>query len=251
MEDLFSQGGDLRNLRFGTVRSHVQVAWTPPTETNFGPMFVECFEKLTAQRNQLWDKRIPEMVQAYFEDLRLVLYKLRTVSRDDAVVWLAVSTSAYAGIEIPTDEILAFIAEQVGWNTRGVFLLRRLRSSGQHQNELASSGKMKSDPHRERFTRPRCEFTSRDTRPFRGRGRGAYAGPVTAERRRRTASVGLPRWGCAQRVQEWNVPKCHKMSHPGTTGGAGPRLRGGTLTRRYAASLSQGARGTRKQEKDN
>ncbi len=140
---------ELRALRHRTVRSHVQASWKPPVETDFGPAFLECHEAIRANRANLWDKRIPEMVQAYFEDLRLVLEALRLAARADAVVWLVVSTSAYGGVEVPVDLIVAQVGDQVGWNLREIHLLRRHRSSGQHQAKLSSTGKEHASPLRE------------------------------------------------------------------------------------------------------
>ena len=140
---------DLRELRHRTVRSHVQASWKLPVESDFGPMFLECHEAIKAKRARLWDKRIPEMVQGYFEDIRVVLGALRSVARPDAVVWLVVSTSAYAGVEIPVDLIVAHLGTQVGWSLREVRVLRHLRSSGQHQNKLSSTGREYANPLRE------------------------------------------------------------------------------------------------------
>ena len=89
------------------------------------------------------------MIQAYFEDLRTVLRRLRLLARPDAVVWLVASTSAYAGVQVPVDLIIAHIGGQVGWNLREVRVLRHLRSSGQHQKGLASTGDVSASPLRE------------------------------------------------------------------------------------------------------
>ena len=72
------------------------------------------------------------MVQAYFEDMRGVLSRLRTCASSKAKIWLVVSTSAYAGIEIPVDLILAQIGESVGWFQQEIATIRSLRGSGQH-----------------------------------------------------------------------------------------------------------------------
>ena len=139
----------LRQLRLQTVRSHVQASWRRPVESDFGPLFVECYEAIRAETERLWDKRIPSMIQAYFEDLRSVLRSLRSLARPDAAVWLVVSTSAYAGVSVPVDLISAHIGTQVGWVIREVNVLRHLRSSGQHQRRLSSMGNQTVTPLRE------------------------------------------------------------------------------------------------------
>jgi hypothetical protein len=51
---------------------------------------------------------------------------------EDSSVWLVVSTSAYGGIEVPVDLILAEIAQRNGWFLREIGVLRYLRSSSQY-----------------------------------------------------------------------------------------------------------------------
>jgi len=119
-------------LRFKTVRSHIQVKWESPTVSTFGTRYQEAIEQISQRSSLLWNKRIPQMIQAYFEDMREVLIKLKERAKVNARVWIIVSTSAYAGIEIPVDLIIADIGFQVGWFLQEVGVIRYLRSSGQH-----------------------------------------------------------------------------------------------------------------------
>lgn len=72
------------------------------------------------------------MVQAYFEDMERLLSALSTRANPNALLKIAVSTSAYAGVVVPVDFILAEIAEKVGWELKDVEVVRRLRSSAQN-----------------------------------------------------------------------------------------------------------------------
>ena len=119
-------------LRLKTVRSHVQANWTPPLKTHFGHIFDSMFQQVTKRVDHLWDKRIPVMIQAYFEDMAQILRNLKACALADATIWLVVSTSAYAGIEIPVDLILAELAQREGWYLNEVAVLRYLRAAGQH-----------------------------------------------------------------------------------------------------------------------
>lgn len=131
----------LRSLRTRTVRSHVQASWEQPRHKKFGRAFQATFPKLLAARDDLWDWRLPEMVQAYFEDLRSIVRELARLAAAGAHAWVVVATSAYAGIEVPADKILCEIARANGWGHAEVHELRRLRSSGQHtQRQSGSSG---------------------------------------------------------------------------------------------------------------
>lgn len=135
----------LMNIRLRTVRSHVQASWERPKKDNFGILYNDCIGKIRENANDLWDRRIPTMVQAYFEDMEVILRGLRLRAHDNASMWLVVSTSAYAGVEVPVDLILAEIGQRAGWFLREVGVLRYLRSSSQHYKK----GENKSVPLRE------------------------------------------------------------------------------------------------------
>jgi hypothetical protein len=122
----------LMRVRLKTVRSHVQASWEHPKRVKFGILYRQCITRIRERIDDLWDRRLPSMVQAYFEDMETVLRGLRNRARKDASVWLVVSTSAYAAVEVPVDLILAEIGQQTGWYLREVGVLRYLRSSSQH-----------------------------------------------------------------------------------------------------------------------
>lgn len=142
---------ELRQIRLRSIRSHVQASWPRPTETDFGSLFENCWQEIRERKDLLWDQRLPVMVQAYFQDMRSVLRKLRRHAKQGASVWLVVSTSAYAGVEIPVDLIIADLGSQSGWHLRDVHVLRQLRSSGQHwsSQEGISADDRRKPPLRE------------------------------------------------------------------------------------------------------
>jgi DNA modification methylase len=136
----------LRALRLRTIRSHVQVRWKDPTANDFGAHYTDSMAAILPHSRQLWNSRIPLMIQAYFEDMRRVLQNLRSVAHKHASVWIVVSTSSYAGIEIPVDLILADIGSSCGWYLREVQVLRYLnRLACQQWSELAE--KKAGGPH--------------------------------------------------------------------------------------------------------
>lgn len=137
----------LMDIRLRTVRSHVQANWKAPTRDKFGALYRNCIAELR-DATGLWDPRIPKMVQAYFEDMETVLRHLRARALDSASVWIVVSTSAYGGVHIPVDLIIAEIGERTGWLLREVGVLRHLRSSSQHVKHVDDVAR-KSVPLRE------------------------------------------------------------------------------------------------------
>lgn len=117
----------LYQLRLNTVRSHVQALWTTPTVNNFGAEYAKVMEHLLDHQDLLMSKRIPMMVQAYFEDMKDILESLFRKMRNNGQVWIVVSTSAYAGMEIPVDTIIGYIGTTAGFKLKGIEKLRDIR----------------------------------------------------------------------------------------------------------------------------
>jgi hypothetical protein len=115
---------DLRNLRFKTLRSHVEIKLQKVKNSNFGLIYQEVFRKIEIQKDLFWDKQIPLMIEAYFEDMKKILVNLLPHTCPGSQAWLIVSNSAYNGIEIPVDLILADIGCQIGWNLHEIEVLR-------------------------------------------------------------------------------------------------------------------------------
>lgn len=138
----------LMKVRLETIRSHVQAKWKHPVKNEFGTLYQDCIYNIQEHIEDLWDPRIPKMIQAYFEDMETILVGLRRKAVDNASVWLVVSTSAYAGVEVPVDLILAEIGQRAGWFLREVGVLRYLRSSSQHVKHVEDIDR-KSVPLRE------------------------------------------------------------------------------------------------------
>lgn len=131
---------ELRALRLRTLRSHVQVDWERPTRVLPSLLARQCSAKIRKAKESLWDSRIPDMITAYFEDMSSVLSSLRRRAAKHAVLWVVVSTSAYASVEVPVDLILAELGVAAGWRLSEIGVLRQLRSSGQHWATLNNAG---------------------------------------------------------------------------------------------------------------
>ena len=118
---------DLYKLRLKTIRSHVQALWPSPGANDFGKEYKNVMHYLLDNQDKLMNKRIPTMVQAYFEDMRNILESLMINARDGAQIWIVVATSAYAGLEVPVDKIIKKIGESVGFNLVNIAKLRDIR----------------------------------------------------------------------------------------------------------------------------
>ncbi len=142
--ELFAGGyvqnnAELSQLRLQTIRSHVQVDWKP-SEVVSSPMIPQLVARMA--KGNLWNKKLPAMVQSYFTDMADILRESARLVRAHGQAWIVVSTSAYGGIEVPVDLILADVATRNGWILRGVNVLRQLRAAGQHWAHLEHGTKL-------------------------------------------------------------------------------------------------------------
>lgn len=136
-----ADNADLRKIRLKTLRSHVQVAWEKPRKSGFGQLYKTTIEQIRAVKDRLWDKRLPLMIQAYFEDMHSILVNLKQAAGANAYAWFVVSTSAYGGIEIPVDLILAEIGERAGWFLQEIGVVRHVRHAGHHWNKISEDAR--------------------------------------------------------------------------------------------------------------
>lgn len=75
-----------------------------------------------------YDKRIPAMVTAYFNDMDIVIKRLYNIMRDRGYLIMDIGDSQFAGIHIPTHEILIQLCESHGFKLYGEEILRKRRS---------------------------------------------------------------------------------------------------------------------------
>ena len=73
------------------------------------------------------DPKIPLMILAYFEDMKIVFQQLAMKANRHAHLWIVVSNSAYANEEIPVDLILADVATKNGWRLQEIGVLREIK----------------------------------------------------------------------------------------------------------------------------
>jgi len=125
---------DLRKIRLNTLRSHVQVDWEKTV--SYESIMLKPYSEMLEKVETFWNHRIPLMIRAYFDDMYNVLANARKRLRKNAEVWIVVSTSAYAGVHIPVDLLIADSACQSGYNLKGIHCLRHLRTSSQQYREL-------------------------------------------------------------------------------------------------------------------
>jgi hypothetical protein len=114
---------ELRNLRFKTIRSHVEITLPKPTRNEFGEIYHSIHQKISNSES-IWSNQIPTMIQCYFEDMQTVLCNLLDKAKKGGELWLIVANSVYVSTEIPVDLILAEIGSRNGWKLKRIEVLR-------------------------------------------------------------------------------------------------------------------------------
>ena len=74
----------LIGLRKKTLRSHASVTASSLTNKKFGLLYDKIINEIKITQNTPWQKEIPIMIQGYFEDMDLILRKLKEKATKDA-----------------------------------------------------------------------------------------------------------------------------------------------------------------------
>lgn len=120
-----------RSLRFKTLRSHVQLKRNYETGQLNSPTLEVLTMDLENVRAQLWNKTIPDMVRAYFDDMNSVMSRLATSLVEGGRVYMVVGDSLYQGVRVPVADILTELAIDLGFTKISQEPFRSMRSSPQ------------------------------------------------------------------------------------------------------------------------
>ena len=122
-------------LRSATLSSHVQLSRDFPKPPVGSPTLGEVLASLDSQRHELWDRRIPAMLGAYFSDLLDVLDHLSRILVIGGSTWIVVGDSRYAGVHIPVATILQELVDGRGWEVLATEPFRSMPTSAQQGGE--------------------------------------------------------------------------------------------------------------------
>lgn len=88
-----------------------------------------CVNDLTEQLKLVaYDSRIPVMVAGYFQDMSDVISNLHDVLKKDGLFIMDIGDSQFAGVHVPTHELLVNIAKDKGFNLFEEQILRERKS---------------------------------------------------------------------------------------------------------------------------
>lgn len=83
-----------------------------------------------------WRMGVPELLRGYFDDIRMTLKHCKTLLADGRC-FIIVGNSAFAGVIIPTDAIVASLAPECGFEKAEILVARHLTVAPQQRNQLS------------------------------------------------------------------------------------------------------------------
>ncbi|WCF99579.1 DNA modification methylase [Porphyromonas gingivalis] len=132
---LINSREELRELRKHTLRSHVQIPYDKilPIENE---RLRNSLLEMSNKELKTWNSDIINMICAYFEDMQLLFSEFAKKMHKGGVVYFNVANSAYYGVEVPVDYIIADIAESCGFKVREIRKARDLKTSPQQSDKI-------------------------------------------------------------------------------------------------------------------
>ena len=124
---------DFEKYRSMALRSHVNSKFNHTLRLN--NQDVDTIASLVSTFN-IWNKNIPDMIRGYFDDMELLLKRVHSMLTNGSKCYIVVANSAYKGILVPTDMLLADIAKQIGYKFDVIKVARKIRSSSQQMKGL-------------------------------------------------------------------------------------------------------------------
>jgi DNA modification methylase len=131
---------DLKELRKAALRSHLSAT---ANGTISGGINLDELNELLGMlsKKDLWDKRIPAMLNGYFEDMSTVINDTYKCLKPGGFCCVVVSNSAYGGVVIPTDLLISRIAENAGFENLKIDVSRYIITSSQQYKQTQDQKK--------------------------------------------------------------------------------------------------------------
>ena len=87
---------------------------------------------------KLWDKKIPKMLNAYFNEMEQVLKNIYNNTIQGGYCVIVVGNSSYGGLAVPTDIILAEISKNIGFEVQEIIIARKNETSSQQYKKIGN-----------------------------------------------------------------------------------------------------------------
>lgn len=135
MLDYLKKYSSMNEYRSQTIRSHVQVKWPATNALNISKL-KSSIKKIQNKNIDLWNESIIDMINGYFEDMDLLFTHFSRILTKGGYIYFNVANSAYYGVEIKVDEIIAEIAASKGLQVEEIRNARFIRPSSQQKDSI-------------------------------------------------------------------------------------------------------------------
>jgi hypothetical protein len=166
---------DLRDARDKVVTSGICDVTSKKGLTEVTPEIAAVVKEI---ERRSYDRRIPRMIAAYFEDMLAVLRGLQVHTVPEAVVCIDIGDSRYGGVHVPTQNLLAGVGEVAGFRLVTSLRLRSRLSKDRTElsQDLLVFKKKKTAPTATRSWRERWHWFKtqkpHQTKPYAQRNWG-------------------------------------------------------------------------------
>lgn len=133
-----SEYSELKKLRRNSLHSHLNGDLSRKVQSKSATL-AELLTRL--KEKELWDKKIPKMLQLYYDDMFQIVEECYKALDDKGFCCIVVGNSAYGGIVFAADLILAEYAEQIGFTVDKIEVDRYIITSSQQYEITKETGK--------------------------------------------------------------------------------------------------------------
>ena len=89
-------------------------------------------------KQKLWDKRLPKMIDLFFYEMHIFLKKLYECTSKNGYCIIIIGNSAYGGIPVATDLLIAEQAEKNGFHVKEIIECRKNEASSQQYKKIGN-----------------------------------------------------------------------------------------------------------------
>ena len=136
--DFVKSYDDVKALKKGSLCSHLSSDLKESFSKESSILKIIVDELKT---KKTWDKKIPIMVDSYFQDMFALIRILQKKIKKDGFCCIVVGNSAYSGVVVPTDLVLADYAEKNGFKVEEIIVDRYIITSSQQYEMTKDKGK--------------------------------------------------------------------------------------------------------------